>query len=45
MDTVKYLAGAFWAWFVDWIAPKWAALKTKTIAALQRVRARISGAR
>lgn len=38
-----YIAQAFWAWLVDWTVPKWQALKSKTIAALKRVRARNTG--
>jgi len=49
-----YLAQAFWAWFVDWIVPKWqklrqvitwAALKSKALAALKKLRTRNTGDR
>lgn len=43
METLKYLAGACWAWLVDWIVPKWQSLKAKTTAALHRARARNTG--
>ncbi|MCU4119285.1 hypothetical protein [Variovorax sp. N23] len=49
---MKYLAQAAWAWLIDWIVPKWqalrqgltwASLKAKAVAVYQKVHDRNTG--
>lgn len=42
---MKYIAQALWSRFVDWIIPKWAALKAKAVAALKKLHTRNTGDR
>lgn len=42
---MAYLAQATWAWLMDWIVPKWQALKSKALAALKKLRTRNTGDR